>query len=72
MSEKNYRQVTEQRIEQLRAELEKGHAIVVQREEMFARLTQLDAEAPQLSVRMTRISAAIQVLEEILGLREVE
>lgn len=68
MTETNYKQKAEERLEQLHAELEKGQAIITEREGMRLHLTQLDAQAPVLQQRMVRIRAAIQVLEEILVL----
>lgn len=67
-----YKQKLEKRLEQLCGEQEDGKAQVTEREGMRLHLAQLDEKAPELRRRMTRIGAAIQVLEEVLGLREVE
>ena len=65
-----FRRTIETRLEQLRIEHTKGEAIIADREEMRERLRELDAQAPILSGKMIRIRGAIQVLEELLGLRE--
>jgi len=62
----------EQRLEQLRLEYAKGEAVISGREEMHTTLAELDAQALELKYRMLRINGAIQAIEEVLELREVE
>jgi len=62
----------EQRLEQLRLEYAKGEAVINGREEMRTTLAELDTQALELFKDMLRIGGAIQAIEEVLGLREVE